>query len=41
MTPQPTEKSWREKITLAAITGLISGTARAVTTKILDHLTSS
>jgi hypothetical protein len=41
MTPQPTDKAWRQKITLAAITGLISGTARAITAKILEHLTSS
>jgi len=40
MTPPPTEKTWREKITLAAITGLISGAIRAITTKILEHLTS-
>jgi hypothetical protein len=30
MTAQPTEKTWREKITLAAIAGLISGAARAL-----------
>jgi len=32
-----TEKTWREKITLATITGVISGTARAITTKILER----
>ena len=41
MKPQPTEKTWRERITLAAIAGFISGTARAVTAKILEHLASS
>jgi hypothetical protein len=41
MTPQSTEPTWRQKITLAAITGLISGTARAIIAKILEHLTSS
>ncbi|WP_275412144.1 hypothetical protein [Rhizocola hellebori] len=40
MTQQLTEKTWRRKVTLAAITGLISGAARAITAKILDHLTS-
>jgi hypothetical protein len=35
---QPTEKTWREKITVAAITGLIAGAARAIAAKILDHL---
>lgn len=29
---QPTANTWREKLTLAAITGLISGTARAIIT---------
>ncbi|MGC5288874.1 hypothetical protein [Micromonospora sp. DT231] len=32
---QPTENAWREKLTLAAITGLISGTVRAVITWVL------
>jgi hypothetical protein len=41
MTPEPAETTWRQKITLAAIAGLISGTARAITAKILEHLTSS
>lgn len=40
MTLQPTEKTWREKITLAAISGFVSGSARAITTKILEHLTN-
>ncbi|MEV6851411.1 hypothetical protein [Actinoplanes sp. NPDC051411] len=40
MAPQPTEKNWREKITLAAIAGLIAGIARAITAEILEHLTS-
>ncbi len=38
MTPQPTEKTWQQKIILAVVTGLISGTARAIIAKILDHL---
>jgi hypothetical protein len=40
MTPQPTETTWRQKITLAAIAGLISGTTRALIAKVLEHLTS-
>jgi hypothetical protein len=40
MTSGPTEKTWRQKITLTVIGSLISGTARAVTAKILEHLTS-
>lgn len=35
MEPQPT---WRQKLTLAAVTGLLSGVARAVTATILDHV---
>jgi hypothetical protein len=38
MTPRSTEKTWREKITLAAITGLISGAARAFMSWTLDQL---
>jgi hypothetical protein len=41
MTPQPTEKTWRGKVTFAAIAGLISGAARAITAKILECLASS
>jgi len=41
MTPQPTEKTWRGKITLAAIAGLISGITRAIATKIFEYLTNS
>jgi hypothetical protein len=38
MTAQPTEKTWREKITLATITGLICGAARALMSWALDQL---
>jgi len=38
MTAQPTEKTWRAKITLAAIAGLVSGAARALMYWALDHL---
>jgi hypothetical protein len=31
-------KNWRDKLTLAAVTGLISGVVRAVTAHILDSL---
>ncbi|MFG2864942.1 hypothetical protein [Streptomyces sioyaensis] len=41
MTPRSTEKTWREKITVAAITGFMVGAARAVFARILEHLTSS
>ncbi|MFF3738156.1 hypothetical protein [Streptomyces sp. NPDC002566] len=40
MTPR-SQKTWREKITVAAITGFMVGAARAVVGKILEHLTSS
>jgi hypothetical protein len=40
MTPQSPTKTWREKITVAAIAGLISGATRALAAKILEHLTS-
>lgn len=32
------KKAWRRKFTLAAIAGLISGVARALTTWVLEHL---
>jgi hypothetical protein len=40
MNPQSTGKTWRSKFTLAAITGLVSGVARAITGWALDHLAS-
>lgn len=40
MTSAPTEKTWREKITLAAITGAASGALRATVTWIIDRVTS-
>ncbi|WP_281179868.1 hypothetical protein [Actinoplanes subtropicus] len=40
MTPQSPEKTWQEKITVAAIAGLISGVTRAFAAKIFEHLTS-
>lgn len=41
VTAQPSERTWRQEMTLAAIAGLISGTARAITVKILEYLMSS
>jgi uncharacterized membrane protein len=41
MTPQRTEKTRRQKITLSVVTGLISGIARAIMAKVLDHLISN
>jgi hypothetical protein len=42
MTLQPAKKkTWLRKITLAAVTGLVAGIARAVIAWALDHLTSS
>ncbi len=41
MTPQTTDKTWRHKVTLAAITGLVSGAARALIAWALDQLTSN
>jgi hypothetical protein len=38
MTAKRTNNAWREKISLAAITGLISGAARALVAWALDHL---
>lgn len=38
MNPQPTDKAWRRKLTLAVITGLVSGLARTLFTWALDHL---
>ncbi|HZM77660.1 MAG TPA: hypothetical protein VFC19_18230 [Candidatus Limnocylindrales bacterium] len=40
-TPQHTEKTWRQKLTLAAVTGLLSGAAKAIIAWTLDHLTST
>ena len=40
MSAQPTSKTTREKITLAAITGMIAGLTRAIAGKVLDHLAS-
>ena len=41
MTPQTSDKTWRRKLTLAAITGLVSGAARAFIAWALDQLTSN
>jgi hypothetical protein len=41
VTAQPSERTWRQKMTLAAIAGRLSGTARAITAKILEYLMSS
>jgi hypothetical protein len=38
MPAQPTDKTCRRKITLAAIAGLISGAARALISRALDQL---
>jgi hypothetical protein len=39
MTPQqPTPQSRRGRITLAAVAGLVSGVARAVADRLLDHV---
>jgi hypothetical protein len=38
MTPQPTDTTWRQKLTLATITGLVSGIARALIAVALEHL---
>jgi hypothetical protein len=35
-----TKQNWRRKLTLAAVTGLIAGAARAITTYLLNHFTS-
>jgi hypothetical protein len=40
MTPQPTEETWRCQVTLAVITGIVSGAARTLITWALDHLAS-
>ena len=40
MKPQPTDRPWRAKITLAAIAGLTSGATRAIISKIFDYLAS-
>lgn len=38
MTGQTSEKNSREKITLAAITGIASGVARGIISWLLEHL---
>jgi hypothetical protein len=40
MTTQPTEKAWRERLTFAAVTGAVSGVARAIISWALDCLTN-
>ena len=35
-----TPTTWREKLTLAAVTGLLAGVARALTAWVLDLLAS-
>ncbi|GAB3862169.1 hypothetical protein ACFPIJ_46945 [Dactylosporangium cerinum] len=34
---EPTNPTWREKLTLAAVRGTISGATRALITWILEH----
>jgi hypothetical protein len=38
MTTKRTDKTWRQRITLAAITGLLAGAARALVFWALNHL---
>jgi len=37
MTTEPTSQTWREKLTLAAVRGAISGAVRAVITWMLER----
>jgi hypothetical protein len=37
MTTEPTNQTWREKLTLAAVRGAVSGAIRAIITGILEH----
>ena len=37
MTTEPTNQTWREKLTLAAVRGAISGAIRAIITWFLDR----
>ena len=39
MRTQPTTHDWRRRLTLAAVAGLVSGAAKAITVWVLDHLT--
>ncbi len=40
MTTTPTRRRWRRNLTLSAIAGLFSGTARAIAAWLIDHFTS-
>ena len=37
MPNEPTNPTWREKLTLAAVRGVISGVVRAIVTWMLEH----
>ena len=37
MSTQRTDPTWREKLTLAAVRGVISGVVRAIVTWMLEH----
>ena len=37
MMNEPVNPTWREKLTLAVVRGVVSGTVRAIITWILEH----